>query len=130
MHVSFPRMLSRTQRFTLGRPQRLTLVAGGLRLLFLRSSGGEDRVRRLWVLDLATGQERLLADPGEPAGETTMSAAERARRERARDRSAGISGYSADREARLIAYTADQRLHVVDAGTGEARRASWRPGRR
>ena len=121
MLVSFPRLLARTHGFTLGRPQWFTLSPDGKRLLFLRSLGGEDPVRRLWSLDLATGEERLLADPGTPAPGTVVSARERARRERARDRSAGISGYSTDRDVRVVAYTADQCLHVVAADTGEAR---------
>ncbi|MBU2669413.1 S9 family peptidase [Actinoplanes bogorensis] len=116
--ISFPQLFARTQGFRLGRPQRLTVAPDGKRLLFLRG-GGEDPVRRLWALDLTTGAERLLADPGAPAGE--MSAAERSRRERARDRSAGISDYSADASVRLVACTAGEKLSVVDAHTGGSR---------
>src|SRR4051812_48149424 len=86
MLVDFPRLVSRTQNFALGRPHRFTVGPDGKRLVFLRSLGGEDPVRRLWCLDLATGEERLLADPGAPAAGAVRSAAERARRERARDR--------------------------------------------
>ncbi|MGK5681864.1 prolyl oligopeptidase family serine peptidase [Actinoplanes sp. URMC 104] len=120
MLVSFPRLLSSTQGFSLGRPHRFTVAPDGARLLFLRSSGGEDPVQRLWSLDAVTGEERLLADPGAPAG-GEMSAAERARRERARDRSAGISGYTTDRAVRMVAYTADEKLYVLDTGTGDTR---------
>ena len=121
MLVSFPRLLARTHGFSLGRPQRFTLSPDGKRLLFLRSLGGEDPVRRLWSLDLATGEERLLAEPGAPAPGAVLSARERARRERARDRSAGVSDYSADKHVRVVAYTADQGLHVVATETGESR---------
>ncbi|MBL7258460.1 S9 family peptidase [Paractinoplanes lichenicola] len=115
MPLSFPRLFGRTQGFRLGRPQRFTVSADGKRLLFLRSEGGEDPVRRLWSLDLVTGEETKLADP--PGAGAGMSAAERARRERARDRSAGISDYSADSAVRLVAYTAGEKLFVVDTET-------------
>ncbi|XVU22245.1 prolyl oligopeptidase family serine peptidase [Actinoplanes sp. CA-054009] len=72
---------------------------------------------RLWSLDLDGEDERLLVDPAAPAGKT-LSAQERARRERARDRSAGISDYSADSAVRRVAFTADQELFVVDVDSG------------
>ncbi|MBM2621485.1 prolyl oligopeptidase family serine peptidase [Actinoplanes sp. LDG1-06] len=118
MLISFPRLYARTQGFRLGRPQRFVVAPDGKRLLFLRSGGGEDAVRRLYSLDLATGDEKLLVDPDAPADGTVMSAAERARRERARDRSAGISDYSADSPVRLVAFTADEKLFVVDTADG------------
>ncbi|MFF5076901.1 prolyl oligopeptidase family serine peptidase [Actinoplanes sp. NPDC000266] len=117
MLVSFPRLVGRTQGFGLGRPRRFTIGPDGKRVLFLRSLGGEDPVLRLWSLDLDGGDERLLVDPATPAGKA-LSAQERARRERARDRSAGISDYSADRAARRVAFTADQELFVVDVDSG------------
>ncbi|WP_250037485.1 S9 family peptidase [Paractinoplanes maris] len=112
--------MARTQGFSLGRPHRFSVSPDGKRLLFLRSLGGEDPVRLLWELDLAGGEERLLGEPGEPGGKP-LSAAERARRERMRDRSAGISGYSTDRAMRVVAYTAGEKLYVTDSGTGETR---------
>ncbi|MCY1138531.1 prolyl oligopeptidase family serine peptidase [Actinoplanes sp. Pm04-4] len=121
MLVSFPPLLARTQGFGLGRPHRFTVAPDGKRVLFLRSAGGEDPVRLLWELELASGEERLVGDPGSAGAAGPMSAAERARRERARDRSAGISDYSTDRGARVIAYTAGQKLFVADAESGESR---------
>ncbi|MFC3739182.1 prolyl oligopeptidase family serine peptidase [Paractinoplanes deccanensis] len=117
MLVDFPRLVGRTQGFSLGRPRRFTVGPEGRRVLFLRSLGGEDPVLRLWSADLDGGEERLLADPATP-GEKALSAQERARRERARDRSSGISAYSADRAVRRVAFTADQQLFVVDVDSG------------
>ncbi|MEV4351601.1 prolyl oligopeptidase family serine peptidase [Actinoplanes sp. NPDC049596] len=116
MLVSFPRLVGRTQGFGLGRPRRFTVGPEGERVLFLRSLGGEDPVLRLWSLDHDGGDERLLVDPGHTG--RALSAQERARRERARDRSAGISDYSADRAVRTVAVTADQELFVVDVEGG------------
>ena len=121
MLVSYPSLLARTQAFGLGRPHRFTVAPDGKRLLFLRSLGGENPVRLLWELDLSTGEERLVGDPGAPGDVGPMSAAERARRERARDRSAGISDYSTDSSVRVVAYTAGEKLYLADTVTGEAR---------
>ena len=60
---SFPRQNARTQRFTLGEPRNLSVSTDGERVVFLRSGAGDDSVNALWVLDVATGEERLIADP-------------------------------------------------------------------
>ncbi|WP_250002561.1 prolyl oligopeptidase family serine peptidase [Actinoplanes sp. M2I2] len=121
MLVSFPRLVSRTQGFSLGRPHRFTVAPDGKRLVFLRSRGGDDPVRLLWELDLTTGEERLVGERGASAADQPMSAAERARRERTRDRSAGISDYSTDDSVRFVAYTSGEKLFLADTGTGEVR---------
>ena len=59
---TFPRQYARTQRFTLGEPRNLEVSADGQRVVFLRSAGGSDPVTSLWVLDVATGEERIVAD--------------------------------------------------------------------
>ena len=74
---SFPRRQARTQRFTLGEPRNIRVSDDGARVAFLRSSGPVDPVNALWVLDVATGTERLAADPrrlGSAAGEADQSA--------------------------------------------------------
>ena len=99
----FPRQLARTRRFTLGVPRAVTISADGGRVLFLRTSGGEDPVSRLWLLDLADGDagERLLADPTASwnIGSGEVPEAERIRRERVRELASGIVAYSADEAA-------------------------------
>jgi dipeptidyl-peptidase 4 len=118
MSSTYPGLLARTQRFRLGRPQRLSLTPDGRRVLFLRSRGGEDPVRRLWQLDLETGVERLLADPAADGAGAVPTAREQTRRERARDQGSGIVDYSFDQDVRVVAYTAAQQLHRVDPWTG------------
>ncbi len=86
-------------------------------MVFLRSSGGDDPVNRLWTLTLATGQERLLVDPGTPGG--TLPEAERARRERTRERASGIVAYATDAAVTKAVYALDGALHTVDLLTGE-----------
>jgi dipeptidyl-peptidase-4 len=112
----FPRQLARTRRFTLGVPRAVTISADGGRVLFLRTSGGEDPVSRLWLLDLARARgEELLADPTATwnVGSGEVPEAERIRRERVRELSSGIVAYSADESCRTVAFALDGQLWVV-----------------
>ena len=65
---SFPRRQALTRRFTLGEPRDIRVSGDGARVVFLRSSGPVDPVNSLWVLDIAAGVERLVADPRQLAG--------------------------------------------------------------
>ncbi|HEX2029059.1 MAG TPA: prolyl oligopeptidase family serine peptidase, partial [Nitriliruptorales bacterium] len=91
--------------------------------LFLRSFHGEDRVNRLWSLDLPRGSERLLADPtallGEVDGE--VPAEELARRERRRETGGGIVAYAGDENLTRVAFALAGRLFVTDVDSGRTR---------
>ena len=84
MTESFPRQQARTRRFTLGLPRSFQISPAGDRVAFLRSRAGDDPVTCLWVLDVASGDERLAADPralsGEDSGDDDLPPEERARR--------------------------------------------------
>jgi dipeptidyl-peptidase 4 len=117
----FLRQLASTRRFTLGVPRAVTVSRDGGRLLFLRTRGGEDPVTCLWGLDLADGaggRERLLADPGAPWNSDPGDGpeAERVRRERARETTAGIEAYSASADCRTVVLALDGRLWVLRVG--------------
>ncbi|MEV0701300.1 prolyl oligopeptidase family serine peptidase [Saccharopolyspora sp. NPDC050389] len=116
--ASFPRRSARTQGFTLGAPRSFT---AGATVLFLRSAGGTERSNALWALDTGTGRERMLADPAALQVTDEVSAEEQARRERARERALGITGYATDRDGSLAAFTISGRLFVADVATGAAR---------
>jgi len=112
----FPRQLARTRRFTLGVPRAVTISADGGRVLFLRTSGGEDPVSRLWLLDPAYDSgEKLLADPTASwnVGSGEVPEAERIRRERVRELASGIVAYSADEACRTVAFALDGQLWVL-----------------
>ena len=96
--VSFPRLMARTQRFTLGIPRGLRVAPDGERVAFVRAVSGTQRTGQLWVLDVRSGEERLVADPTPLLidGGEELTAEERARRERLREGGAGITAYSAD----------------------------------
>jgi dipeptidyl-peptidase-4 len=115
--ASFPRQHARTRRFTLGRPRSFTVGDGVV--LFLRSAAGDDPVTDLWRLDLATGEETCLVAAASLVGdETALPAAERARRERAREQAAGITSYATDVAVTVAAFTVAGALHVVDVASG------------
>src|SRR5262245_55623835 len=120
--MSYPVALAQTQGFTLGRPVQFTISPDGSRVVFLRTRGGRDPVRCLWVLDVQTGEERMAADPVALAdGELSVPAAERAQRERRRDRSRGISSFATDLDVRHAAFTVSGRVYVTDLLTGQSR---------
>ena len=104
---SFPRRQALTRRFTLGEPRDIRVSGDGARVAFLRSGGPVDSVNALWVLDVATGVERLVADPrrlGGGRGDAHLPPAERARRERVRETGAGIVSYDADESLTMAVF--------------------------
>jgi dipeptidyl-peptidase-4 len=121
---TFPRQHARTQRFTLGAPRDITVSADGERVIFLRSSGGSDPVNALWVLDVATGEERLVGDPRTLLSDDNaddLPAEEQARRERARESGSGITGYATDRSSKVAAFALGGRLFAAGLMSGFAR---------
>ena len=106
--LTFPRQYARTQRLTLGEPRTVTVSPDGLRVVFCRSEAGDDPVNCLWVLDLATGTERMVADPrtlltgDSPSDEPNE---ERARRERTRESAGGVVNYATDAAVTVAAFS-------------------------
>ena len=124
---SFPRRQALTRRFTLGEPRNVRVSADGARVAFLRSTGAVDAVNSLWVLDVASGAERLVADPRQldDPGENTggdeggdVPAAERARRERVRETAEGIVSYDVDEGLTAAAFALGGRLWRVSLADG------------
>ena len=121
---ALPRQLARTRRFSLGHPTRATVSPDGRTVFFLRSRAGDDPVNCLWAVDCVTGAERLLADPVSLLGGAAeqLTAAERTRRERTREMSAGIVGFTADQGCGLLAFTLSGQLWVARPADGSVRR--------
>jgi dipeptidyl-peptidase-4 len=122
----YPRQVARTRGFTLGVPRSFTVSPDGERIAFLRSRAGDDPVSCLWVFDVATGQERCVFDPRElgAAEDEELTEAERARRERARERSSGVTEYATDRGVRRAVFAVSGRLVLADLVEGSARELS------
>ncbi|MYA15193.1 MAG: S9 family peptidase, partial [Acidimicrobiaceae bacterium] len=126
---SFPRRQARTRRFTLGEPRDFRVSDDGSRVTFLRSSGPVDPANSLWVLDVASGVERLVADPGGGAAHDggDVPAAERARRERVRETASGIVSYDVDEALTAAVFALEGRLwrvSFVEGGPPEPLAAS------
>lgn len=119
--MSYPRRNAVTQRFTLGAPRTIIVGRDGRQILFCRSTAGDDPVNRLWVLDLPETEPRLLVDPPELLGgsHVTLSAAERARRERAREGAGGIVTYNTHSDHGAVAFVLGGSLFLTDVASGE-----------
>ncbi len=119
MTDSFPRQAARTIGFTLGAPRSFLVAPDGQSVVFLRSQGGTDPVTCLWVLDVATGTERLIADPAQLAvAGAEDDRIEKARRERARERAAGIVGFGTSENCTTAAFALSGRVYLADLAPG------------
>jgi dipeptidyl-peptidase 4 len=116
---SFPRQMARTRRFTLGAPRSFRIAEDGSRVAFIRSRGGDDPEGSLWVLDLASGEERAIFDPA-AADEQHLTQGERDRRERMREQLTGVTTYDADPGLTLATFVVGGRVHVADLVEGDA----------
>jgi dipeptidyl-peptidase 4 len=120
---SFPRQNARTRNFTLGAPRSFQISPDGGTVAFLRSRGGSDPVTCLWTLDVASGEERLMADPADIGiAAASDDPVERARRERVRERAAGIVGFATDADMTVATYALSGHVYVTSLREGGTRR--------
>ena len=91
--MDFPRLAERTGHFRYGAPHAVQIGADGRRVVFLRSTGPEDPHCALWVLNVATAVESLVA-PGP------------------------LTSYALDRDACVAAFARDGRLFRADLTRG------------
>ncbi|RQX18237.1 peptidase S9 [Micromonospora ureilytica] len=121
--MDFPELAARTRRFSHGAPRAVSVAEDGSRVIFLRSAGPEDPADALWLLDVATGEERLVADPATLLGEggdvRSLSPGERALRERLRLSAAGIGSYALDAVGRVAVFALAGRLFRADLVHGD-----------
>ncbi len=124
----FPVEYSRTRRFTVGAARNVSIIDAGRRLLFLRSRSPDEPTLCLWVADVGqdgvgqqAGEEQILVDPAQLGGpdDSALPAAERARRERARETGSGIVSYSLDQALTKACFALAGSLFLVDLASGE-----------
>ncbi|MGO9083453.1 MAG: DPP IV N-terminal domain-containing protein [Streptosporangiaceae bacterium] len=122
--MSLPRQYALTRRLSLGVPGHITLRPDGGMGYFLRTRAGDDLVSCLWAFDCATAQERLLADPVRllAGAAEELPPEERARRERAREQSAGIVAYAADNAGELLVFALSGQLWTIRPAAAAIRR--------
>jgi dipeptidyl-peptidase-4 len=112
---SFPRQSARTRGFTLGAPRSFRLSPDGHMLVFIRSRGGSDPVNCLWALDVASGEERLIADPAQLArAGAEDDPVEKARRERARERAGGVVAFATNADVTVAAFALAGVVYLAD----------------
>lgn len=118
---SYPRQRARTRGFRLGAPRAFAVAGDDRQVLFLRSRGGADATTCLWSLDLSSGDETCVADPRDLLDDAeSLPDEERARRERLREVSAGITEYSLDDDGNVAVFALSGTPYAVrlaDPGT-------------
>lgn len=119
---AFLEQYASTNRFRLGAPSQITLTPDGGEVLFLRS-GARQSTGSLYAWDVAKGQERevLTAAALLGGGVETLSAEERARRERQRQSGRGITGFSLSRDGSRLLVPLSGRVFVVERADGRVR---------
>lgn len=115
--LSYPRQKARTRSFQCGRPRSFAIAAG--RVFFIRSADGTDPAGSLWLLDLQDGPdaaEQCVVDvTALPAdSDADLPAAERARRERMREVTSGITAFSLDAAGTRAAFAVNGTPYLLD----------------
>lgn len=105
--TSLLRQFARTDRFRRGVPELFTITEDGTTVLFLRGRAGDDPVTCLWALDVATGTERVLADPAQLL-----------------DTPEAIAGYATDAIGRRAAFVLAGALWTVEVTDARPRQLS------
>jgi dipeptidyl-peptidase 4 len=116
--ASYPRQKARTRGFQLGRPRSFQILADGS-VLFLRSASGVDPRNDLWIVRAGTAAEEVLVRVADLSAGEGLPAAERARRERLREVTSGITAFSTDDAGRYVAFTVGGTGFWVDVASGQ-----------
>ena len=116
---------AKTFRFRLGEPASIKPLPDGSSVLFLRS-GPESFVRDLYVVNAATGKERVLLTATQilQGAQELLSAEEKARRERQRQTARGVASYRLSKDGSRILVPLSGSLYVVDRATGDVHEVS------
>ena len=109
--------LTETRFFTRGRPKSITPTEEGV--LFLRSAA-RSAVQDLYAFDIMTGETRsvLTAEDLLEGDTETLSAEEKARRERLRQDARGIARFALSEDHRRLLVPLSGSLFVVDRASG------------
>lgn len=117
---TFPRQSAATRNFQLGSPRSFLICGSGKYVLFLRSESGRDAVNSLWAYDVAARIETKIADPRILlALDGEIPDAERARRERMRETTSGITSYSSDTSGEKVIFALSGKLFAGQVDTAD-----------
>jgi dipeptidyl-peptidase 4 len=124
---SFIEAQTATLNFQLGKPGSIWVTPEGDAVLFTRSAA-RAFAADLYSFDVKSGKVAriLLAEELLAGGAETLSVAEKARRERMRQVTRGISGFSASDDGSRLLVALSGRLFVYDRGKAAAREIALR----
>ena len=113
--LAYFRDLAETRNYTLGRPVAAKLTPDGQSVIYLRG-GPRDPVLRLYEFTLPAGPERELLTPAQllGSGPETLTAEEKARRERARISTRGFTKFDLSQDGTRLLVTLSGQLYVVN----------------
>ncbi len=115
----FVRRLALTKNFQLGAPVEAIPTPDGTSVLFLRSLP-RDKKQSLYELALSTAVEREILNPDMiTKGPETLTAEERARRERMRITSSGFPSFEVSKDGARVLVTLSGRIFVLTRATGQ-----------
>lgn len=113
--------IAETHAYRLGAPNKMTPTPDGRAVLFLRS-GPRDPKQSLFKLDVGTGEVRELLSPEKlTQAPESVSAEERARRERLRVRTTGLTTFEISPDGLAILVPYGGRVFVFDRMNGQTR---------
>ena len=121
--------IASTLGFSLGAPAGIWVAPDGSEVLFRRSTA-RSFVADLYAFDVASGRERRLVSAEALLGGAAenLSVEERARRERMRLATRGITAFSSDEAGSLLLIPLSGRLFVLDRRGGAPARELRVPG--
>ncbi|HEX6255876.1 MAG TPA: prolyl oligopeptidase family serine peptidase [Euzebyales bacterium] len=114
------RALAVTQQAVAAQPRSFTVSGDGRHWCFLSARSPSDHRLGLWLMDDDT-QPRLIVDPDDLGDERDVPAAERAHRERTRERAAGVTSYAASPDLAVVAFAHGGRMHLLSTTDGTQR---------
>lgn len=117
-NLKYFQALAETRNYTLGRPVAPKITPDGAHVIFLRAAPRNPTLR-LYEFTIATGTERELLSPEKILGdgEETISAEEKARRERMRQSLRGFTSFSMTKDGTKLLVILSGKLYVVDRAT-------------
>jgi dipeptidyl-peptidase-4 len=113
-NLKYFRDLAETRNFTLGRPVSPRVTPDGQHVIFLRASPRNPTLR-LYEFNITTGAERELLTPERilGSGEETLSAEEKARRERQRVNLRGFTSFQLSQDGSQLLVILSGKVHIV-----------------
>ena len=121
-NLEYLRDHAETRGFTLGRPTRALPAPDGKAVLFLRARARTPKLE-LYEFDVRSGETRLVLAPEDvlKGAEETLSAEEKALRERMRVSVGGFTDFQLTKDGRRILLSLSGKLYVVERATASVR---------